>query len=291
MSPREEHPRNQVDAATQPDAACADNGTCAESNWDEAGRCGCRSRRPGPGAGPARGRGENRGGDLRCPTSPGPRSTPVSGAGHDPGNARPAVTSIGAGVRRAPRRHRAGFGRSLSGDPFFDPAGPRALHRRGGRGAARARRHARAGDPVGARGQPRPRPPWEGRRRSVSRPGAHDAATYAGEHGLRAAQLPQAPPRSRGRRSAKLGSAFFGVASRPAGHGRRACNGPPTDLDGARRMATRGRAVAGGRTPGCRAPTAPDLIARMLHQPERSPGRGERRLNAQAVRRSGRCRW
>ena len=62
--------------ATQPDAACADNGTCAESRRDEVGRCGCRSRRPGPGAGPARARGENRGGDLRCPTSPGPRSTP-----------------------------------------------------------------------------------------------------------------------------------------------------------------------------------------------------------------------
>ena len=62
--------------ATQPDAACADNGTCAESRRDEVGRCGCRSRRPGPGAGPARGRGENRGGDLRCPTSPGPRSIP-----------------------------------------------------------------------------------------------------------------------------------------------------------------------------------------------------------------------
>ena len=41
-------------------------------------------------------------------------------------------TQIGAGVRRAPTRHRARFGRSLSGDPFFDPAGPRALHRRGG---------------------------------------------------------------------------------------------------------------------------------------------------------------
>ena len=67
---------------------------------------------------------------------------------------------------------------------------------------------------------------------------------------------------------AELGSAVFGVASRPAGHGHRAGNGPPTDLDGTRRMAARGRAVAGGRTPGCAA-TAPDLIRRMLHQ--RSP--------------------
>ena len=64
--------------------------------------------------------------------------------------------------------------------------------------------------------------------------------------------------------SAELGSAVFGVASRPGGHGRRAGHGATTDLDGARRMAARGRAVAGGRTPGGRAPTAPDLIPRML---------------------------
>ena len=61
MSPRAGHPQNQVDAATQPDAACADNGTCAESSRDEVGRCGCRSRRPGPGAGPARARRKPRG--------------------------------------------------------------------------------------------------------------------------------------------------------------------------------------------------------------------------------------
>jgi hypothetical protein len=57
---------------------------------------------------------------------------PVSGAGDDPGNARAAIAAITAGVRRAPARHRAGVGRSLSSDPFFDPARPRALHRRGG---------------------------------------------------------------------------------------------------------------------------------------------------------------
>ena len=39
----------------------------------------------------------------------------------------------------------------------------------------------------------------------------------------------------------------------------------PRDLDGAHRLAARGRAVAGGRTTGCRAATAPDLIPRMLH--------------------------
>src|SRR5690349_23995794 len=40
-------------------------------------------------------------------------------------------------------RHCPGVARSFSGDPFLDPAGPRALHRRGGRAAARARRRAR----------------------------------------------------------------------------------------------------------------------------------------------------
>ena len=45
----------------------------------------------------------------------------ISGADHDSGNARAAVTSLGAAVRRAPARHCAGFGRSLSRDPFFDP--------------------------------------------------------------------------------------------------------------------------------------------------------------------------
>ena len=79
--------------------------------------------------------------------------------------------------------------------------------------------------------------------------------------------------------SAELGSAVLGVASRPAGHGRRAGNGPPTDLDGARRMAARGRAIAGGRTPGYRAATAPDLIPRMLHQrSNRRAGKATRRM-------------
>ena len=38
----EEHP--PIHTATQPNAACADDGTCAESSRDEVGRCGCRSR-------------------------------------------------------------------------------------------------------------------------------------------------------------------------------------------------------------------------------------------------------
>jgi len=77
MSPPAGHPRNQAEAAAQPDAAGADKETCAESSRGEVGRCGCRSRRPGPGAGPARARGESRAGDPRCPTPPGPRSTPA----------------------------------------------------------------------------------------------------------------------------------------------------------------------------------------------------------------------
>ena len=70
----EGHPRNQADA-TQPKGCRADNGTCAKSSGGEVGRCGCRSRWPGPGAELARERGESRGGDLQCPTPPGPRST------------------------------------------------------------------------------------------------------------------------------------------------------------------------------------------------------------------------
>ena len=58
----------------------------------------------------------------------------------------------------------------------------------------------------------------QGRRRPVSRPTAHDAAADAREHGLRAAQLPQTPPRARLRQSAQLGAAFFGVAARPGDH-------------------------------------------------------------------------
>ena len=60
------------------------------------------------------------------------------------------------------------------------------------------------------------------------------------------------------------GPHFSGWQSRSGGHGRRAGHGPTRDLDGARRLAARGRAVAGGRTPGRRAATAPDLNPRML---------------------------
>ena len=75
MSPPSDMRLNQVNPATQPNAARADNGTCAESSESEVGRCGCRSRWPGLGAGLARARGESRGGDLRCLTPRGPRST------------------------------------------------------------------------------------------------------------------------------------------------------------------------------------------------------------------------
>src|SRR6185503_19950463 len=57
---------------------------------------------------------------------------PISAPGHDPSSAGASITSIGAGVRGAARRDRAGVVRSIPGDPLFDPAGPRALHRRGG---------------------------------------------------------------------------------------------------------------------------------------------------------------
>ena len=110
--PTTEHARNQVGTKST-DAAAARGG-------------------PDLGRGPQGGGAKTAGATFDAPRHPAQDRPPLSGAGHNPGNARAAVTSIRAGVRRAPTRHRAGFGRSLPGDPFFDPAGPRALHRRGG---------------------------------------------------------------------------------------------------------------------------------------------------------------
>ena len=197
----------------------AEDGTCAQSSRAEGGKCGYPSRQPGPGAGLARGRAESRAADLRCPTSRDPRVDPRYPV-QVTIRATPGLPSLAlaACLRSAPSRHHAGFVRSLPGDPLLDPAGPRALHRRGGRGPPRPRRRTRARHPPGARRQPRPRPQGAGRRRPVSRPTAHDAAADANQHGLCAAQLPEAPARPRGHRSAELGSAFLGVASRPGGH-------------------------------------------------------------------------
>jgi hypothetical protein len=125
------------------------------------------------------------------------------------------TNQIGAGVRRAPARHQAGVGRRIPRRPLLHPAGPRALHRRGRRSAPRPRRHARTCRQVGARGQSSPRPQGEGRRRSLPCPSAYDAAADAREHGLRAAQLPEASPRTARNRPPQLGSPFFGVAPPP----------------------------------------------------------------------------
>ena len=132
MSPREGHPRNQVDAPRNPTPPVpttehARNQVGTKSADAAAARGGQDLGRGPQGRGAKTARAT-----FDAPRHPAQDRPPVSGAGHDPGNARAAVTSISAGVRRAPTRHRAGFGRSLSGDPFFDPAGPRALHRRGG---------------------------------------------------------------------------------------------------------------------------------------------------------------
>jgi hypothetical protein len=54
--------------ATQPAVTGAENETCAESSGDERGRCGCRSRRSGPGAVLAKGRDASRAADRRCRT-------------------------------------------------------------------------------------------------------------------------------------------------------------------------------------------------------------------------------
>jgi hypothetical protein len=63
-----------------------------------------------------------------------------------------------------------------------------------------------------------------------------------------------APPRMRG--SAEFGAAFLWMAGHPDCHRCRAGHGPTWHLDGANRLAARGRAIAGRRTPGCDAATA-----------------------------------
>ena len=257
---RPAHSPNQMDAPGNPPSARAETETCAESSGNGLGRCGCRSRRSERGAVLARERAESRAPTraanfdaARHPTEGRPT---VPGAGHHPSNARSTVASFAAGVRSTPTRHHPRVGRSLPGDSLLDPARSRPFHRGGRRGAPCPRWRARAGDSIGARGQPRPGTQGEGRRRSLPRPTPEDAATDADEHGLRAAQLPEAPPRPRVRRSAKLGAAFFGVESHSGGHGCSAGHGYTQHLDGACRLAARGRAVAGRRTAGRAAATA-----------------------------------
>ena len=147
---------------------------------------------------------------------------------------------------------------------FSIPAGPWALHRRGGRGTPRPRGHAWARHPSCARREPRPRPQREGRRRSLSRPSPHDAAPDANEHGLRSAQLSKAPSRSAGCRSAKLGPLFRGLAARSHEHKRLSRHGSPDDLDGRHRLAARRRSLACRGTSRIRPTATPNLIARMF---------------------------
>ena len=64
----------------------------------------------------------------------------IPGADHHSRDAGAAVAPLAPAVRSAPARHRAGVGRQVPGDSLLDPAGPRPLHRRGGRGPARPRR-------------------------------------------------------------------------------------------------------------------------------------------------------
>ena len=195
------------DLAAQPDAASADNGTCAESSRDEVGRCGCRSKRPRPGAGP--GASEAAGAPFDAPRRPAKNRPAVHRAitiRATPGCHR----LISAGVRRAPRRYRAGFGQSLSGDPFFNAG--RTTGTSSSRGMRRgAPAAACTASQSGWRSRSTAPSAAEGRSSATSiTPTAHDAAAHAGRPGLRAVELPQAPPRPRGRQSAELGAQFSG---------------------------------------------------------------------------------
>jgi hypothetical protein len=237
LAPKTEHARNQV--GTSSAAAAAPRGTEDVGRGSEGG--GPQTARPTVDA-------------TRHPTQDRPA---LPRAGDHSSNAGAPVAALAACVRGAPPRHRPGIGRSLSGDPFLYPAGPRALHRRGRRAAPRPRRRARARDPIGAGREPRPRPQGEGGRRSVPRPTARDAATDANEHGVRAAELPEAPARSPVDRSAELRTAFFGLGASACVRRWRAGHGPPVHLDGARGVAARSWTVARGGTPGRPSATPP----------------------------------
>ncbi len=111
-----------------------------------------------------------------------------------------------------------------------------------------------------------------GARWSLSRTPAHDAAADAREHGLRAAQLPEAPACAPVHRPTELRVPLFGVAARTGPHGARAGHGPAVHLDGARRLAARRRAVAGRGTARRFSATAPHLIRWRLRQPHAPKG-------------------
>jgi hypothetical protein len=183
------------------------------------------------------------------------------------------MRAVRAGVRRAPKRDRTSIGRSIPGDSLFDPAGQRALHRRGRRSPSGPRRNARSRHPIGARRQPGPGPQGESRRRSLPRSSAQDAAGDANEHGVRAAQFPKAPPRTRGRRPAKLRPAFFRTAASPDGPDRSGCHGCPNHVDGGHRMDALRWPLAGRRASGRPPTAAPDLNLADVATPRRSAGR------------------
>src|SRR4029077_16283716 len=96
------------------------------------------------GATPVGRRSQGRRAETRRPSLDAPRHaadgrSAIPGAGHHSRDTGAAVAPLPPAVRGAPPRHRAGVGRPVPGDSLLDPAGPRPLHRRGGRGPARPR--------------------------------------------------------------------------------------------------------------------------------------------------------
>jgi hypothetical protein len=113
-------------------------------------------------------------------------------------------------------------------------------------------------------GQPGPRAQGAGGRRPLPRPRADHAAPDENQHGLCAAQLPQAPAGARVRRPAQLGTALWGMAARARSQRRAPGHGAACHVDGARRLETRRWSVASRGAPRLRATTAPNLNSRML---------------------------
>ena len=219
---------------------------------DEVARCGCRSRWPGPGAGLARGRGESRGGDLRCPTPPGPRFDPrcpvqvtIRATPGLPSLRSPRV--FGA-LRRAIARASVDRFRvihfSIQQDHgHFIVEGDEARRARGGvhglairLALAVNRALGRRGKVVGDRYHARPLTTPRQMRTSM---------VYVLLNFRKHLRAPACvDPRS-------SGPHFSGWHHAPVATDVAPATALPRDLDGAHRLAARGRAVAGGGTPGC----------------------------------------
>ena len=156
---------------------------------------------------------------------------------------RRSVAAISTHVRGVAASHRRGEPGGVSNHSFLRSARSPSPDRRSGFGAGPATGHAEPHDPVRPRHQPNG-PPAR-RRLGPPLPRARAAHAHRGEagDGLRAPQLPQAPPRRARRRPAQLGDLVRRVAPTTAEILGAAPRGHPHDVARVCRLATRGRAA------------------------------------------------